>query len=372
MDKILVQTSKRSVTETDVMEAVRNNVKACDYILKLREERETDQIHALIATESEEKLPLQTSEQEIREMLYDTGFKDENMSLKTMMMGAYLPRLECILEQNQNKSNRTMTFYWGPKTGNTILEFDLVQRCLISAFSKEKFLAFLREIPAYLKQWNAEFDVIQKLFDKYEQMCKTEEENIRIMVDNAFRGKEYDSMLLVGRVHSAIVVNMKRQRKMVIYFNNEDINSVVEKLCPAIDGMRLVSDDIKLGFKVSLAADKVKIYEIETCPVPHYSYEMPYIEKFEKRKALAEASIQALVDNELQGKDYDYALIKDQTRSILTVHMLHQRKLELSITNKNFENSIDGLCETIDKIKGVSDSVDLDFKIVNINEEIKL
>ena len=94
-------------------------------------------------------------------------------------------------------------------------------------------------------------------------------------------------------------------------------------------------------------------------------------EKNEKLRKIAETSIQILVDNELKGKGYDYSIVVGRTRSVLTVNMKKQRKLEISLTNRGFHKAIGHLCEIIDQITGVSDGIKVNFKITHSKEQVK-
>ena len=90
-----------------------------------------------------------------------------------------------------------------------------------------------------------------------------------------------------------------------------------------------------------------------------------------KQASIVKRSIRTLIEDELQGLDYDGELYEGKTHMILTINLSRNRKLEIPMTYKSHEKITKGLRENVEKIIAVTNEIPFSFKINKQNEPVK-
>ena len=90
-----------------------------------------------------------------------------------------------------------------------------------------------------------------------------------------------------------------------------------------------------------------------------------------KQASIVKRSIRTLIEDELQGLDYDGELYEGKTHMILTIDISRNRKLEIPMTYKSHEKITKGLRENVEKIIAVTNEIPFSFKINKQNEPVK-
>lgn len=90
-----------------------------------------------------------------------------------------------------------------------------------------------------------------------------------------------------------------------------------------------------------------------------------------KQASIVKRSIRTLIEDELQGLDYDGELYEGKTHMILTINLSRNRKLEIPMTYKSHEKITKGLREKVEKIIAVTNEIPFSFKINKQNEPVK-
>ena len=388
MDKILVQTSKRSVTKADIMQDVKTSKMNYHFIETLRSERGREmfdaRMKALNNADGEQKNNIE--QLEILEMLRKAGFNDADITIESKEDDTK-GRQVLIIVHREDKSfwhehfcfmiyqkfNRVL-FIPGNVYYQNVLDFSarghITRKWGDSYFldyvDKDQFVDFLKELPLIAEKWDAEIEAVKQTFAECEQEWQAQEADSKTFIENELQNKGYDYNLIIGHAKTLLSVNVRRMRRLELRVVTDDIfgasrGCLLSRLIEIIDRISPVSEAVKQTFKITPLEQEVKVTE--------HSYLYEPSPEVKKARELAEISIKALVDSELQGKGYDYAIIKDDKRCVLTINLEHQRKLEISIPHKNFEKAFDGLCDVIERIKSLSDSIDnIDMRIVSINE----
>lgn len=92
-------------------------------------------------------------------------------------------------------------------------------------------------------------------------------------------------------------------------------------------------------------------------------------EKEEKVRSMARASIKVMAEQLFKGSGYEYTLRYENNRTIVAVNIGHQRRVEISLTPKNFQKGLQNIIDFIDKAKALSDALPVNFKITHYNEK---
>ena len=90
-----------------------------------------------------------------------------------------------------------------------------------------------------------------------------------------------------------------------------------------------------------------------------------------KQASIVKRSIRTLIEDELQGLDYDGELYEGKTHMILTINLSRNRKLEIPMTYKSHEKITKGLRENVEKNIAVTNEIPFSFKINKQNEPVK-
>ena len=93
--------------------------------------------------------------------------------------------------------------------------------------------------------------------------------------------------------------------------------------------------------------------------------------KINKAKSIAQTSIKIIVDDTFRDSGFEYKLHIGKKRNILTVAIGHQQKIEISLTDNNYQKKIDNLMDFLQKAAELTQTAPFYFRIVHIKETVK-
>lgn len=151
-------------------------------------------------------------------------------------------------------------------------------------------------------------------------------------------------------------VTTKRYEKILMRFNSK-----YSWVCYNI------SSESKAWLKSVILAlpEEFKRWDEENDAVIHTFY------KAEKTRYLTMASIKALVDATFEGGGFEYSVQECKGRVVVAVGIGHNRKLEIRLTEKNFQTELANILEFVQKAKSLSDYAPTNFRITHSKETIK-
>ena len=129
-----------------------------------------------------------------------------------------------------------------------------------------------------------------------------------------------------------------------------------------------ISNKSKVWLKniILVVPEKFKRWEEENDAVVHTFY------KAEKARNLTMASIRALVDGTFKGSNFEYSVQEGNGRAVVAVGIGHNRKLEIRLTEKGFQDELANIIEFVEMAKDLSDYAPTKFRITNKRETIKI
>lgn len=222
---------------------------------------EIDRITAFVAEKSKTTQPLDRKGngfEEAHSLLKEMGVLEGQIELKNDYYGKQL----CYYCNGE--TNKEDFIYFRLLKNNQL--FVLFQRKFSQRCNRYKFEDYrrsdltdlLKEFPMKCVQWDEENKAIVRIFEKTDKMRKMAETSIKALVDNELKDQNYDYSLEVGKRRTVLVVQMKRQRKLEISLTNKGFQKVIGELTEIIDKIMSLSDDIKVGFKITHSKEKVK------------------------------------------------------------------------------------------------------------------